>query len=172
MNNDMKGGAAVGAARRRLVRGVFAAPAALTLCSGSVYAQASSQTCLTKAVNDPVNAPTPADSSWVRVNVRKVDSDLSTWVSGDDLRFLKVSDTQDPYLSTAEWQCLNPGNNSKYKKGDVISSKPSGGTPSPTNDFIAVRFDGTGRIIGVQELHTNGSTAMAMTCWNSINVRA
>lgn len=173
MNNDQTDRTAVTAARRRLIRGAFAAPAALTLCSGSVYAAASNQQCLANAVANPVNAPADT-STWVRVEVWKLTngSKTSTWVWGNDLNFLKASDTPDPYLSSTQWQCLN-STMSDFKAKDVVKSTPTKGSASPvrTGQYVAVRVGADGKIIGVQGIETGG-TAVAASCWASINVLA
>lgn len=174
MNNDPKDRTAVAAARRRLVRGVFAAPAALTLCSGSVYAAASNQQCLANAAAHPVDAPANPADTWVRVEVRKLSSysKTSTWVSGADLKLLQASDTAPPYLSTTQWQCLN-SDMTDYVAKRVYDTTPKKGTatPQPTGQYVAVRVDASGKIIGVQGIEAGG-TAMARSCWTSINVLA
>ena len=174
MNNDMKDPTALAVARRRLVRGVFAAPAALTLCSGSVYAAASNQQCLANAAANPVDAPANPAATWVRVEVRKLTSysNSSTWVSGADLKLLQASDTDPPYLSTTQWQCLN-STMTDFEAKRVYDATPKKGTatPQPSGQYVAVRVDARGKIIGVQGIQTGG-TAMAQSCWTSINVLA
>lgn len=174
MNDSSKDRANVVAARRRLVRGVFGVPAALTLCSGSVYAAASSQQCLVNAAADPVDAPLDT-TTWVRVELWKLGSGdkLSTWVWGGDLKYLQASDTLPPYLSATQWQCVSAGKDAGYKKADVKSSTPTKGTSSPvrSGQYVAVRVNAGGKIIGVQGIETGG-TAIAASCWASINILA
>lgn len=174
MNNDVKNRTAVAAARRRLVRGVFAAPAALTLCSGSVYAAASNRQCLAKAAAGSVDAPANPAETWVRVELRKLTSysKSSTWVSGADLKLLQASDTPSPYLSTTQWQCFG-STMTEYEAKRVYDTTPKKGTatPQPSGQYVAVRVDASGKIIGVQGIEAGG-TAMGQSCWTSINVLA
>lgn len=173
MNNDLKDRTGVAAARRRLVRGVFAAPAALTLCSGSVYAAASNQQCLANAAAHPVDAPADT-TTWVRVELLKLTSysKSSTWVSGAALKLLQASDTDPPYLSTSQWQCFS-STMADFQAHRVYDAKPTKGTatPQPSGQYVAVRVNASGKIIGVQGIEAGG-TAMAQSCWTSINVLA
>ena len=171
MNNDLKDRTATGAARRRLIRGVFAAPAALTLCSGSVYAATSTQACLANAVERPVDAP-PDTTTWLRVEVWKLSAGntASTWVWGDDLKFLRADDTPDPYLTPSQWQCLSSaGNGSGYTFKQVVDKTPSKGNQAPqrSGTYVAVRVDAQGKIIGIQGIETGG-TAVSLFCWESL----
>lgn len=172
VNNDVNERTAVAAARRKLIRGVFAAPAALTLCSGSVYAAASNQQCLAGAVANPVDAPLDT-TTWVRVEVMSLgDGDkYSTWVYGHDLKFIRASDTPPPYLSESQWQCLSANSGSGYVAKQVYESDKMPVIPKRTGQYVAVRVDADGKIIGVQGIETGG-TAIAASCWASITVLA
>jgi hypothetical protein len=176
VSNEVERSEKVVAARRRLVRGVFAAPAALTLCSGSVYAASSNLSCVVNANAEPVNAPAEAPNTWVRVEVWNLgrNDKLSTWVYGNDLKMLKASDTPDPYLSSSQWQCISSASsNSGYSSKQIVNSTPMKGSYSPqrSGKYVAVRVDLDGKIIGVQGLEAGGS-AVSLFCWASLTVNA
>lgn len=172
-------------ARRRLIRGAFAAPAALTLYSGRAFARAS-MSCVAKQVaNPPTPLPTafPGPDKWVRVQLWTVGKDkkLSTWVKGADVVALtsrtattgaavfSVAATR-PYLSSDAWQCFTAGENSDYRVDQRLTSPPtsSNTTLLQNGAHVAVRVDADGNIIGVVGIGTDGST-VANTCWASFN---
>lgn len=165
-------------ARRRLVRGAFAAPAALTLVSGSTLAAASSQ-CVANQVNSSSPAlPGPTTSAtadtWVRVPVWSVgngNGNLSTWVSGADMMPLVNNNTSMCYLSSGQWQCLSAGASSGYTVGQIVSTQPTSrnSTLARNGSYVAVRVDASGRIIGVVGVGTGGS-AVGQSCWASFSV--
>jgi len=107
-------------ARRRLVRGVFAAPAALTLYSGSVAAR-SVQNCVASQVTNSPDLPgTPTDSmgsTYVRVQLQKfrgyngatlLTNRYSRWIRGSDVVALQASG-RTVYLSGTQWQLYDRG---------------------------------------------------------------
>jgi hypothetical protein len=111
-------------ARRRLIRGAFAAPAALTLYSGSSMA-AVSVTCLGRQTNSPT-LPTPtaasSDDVYVRVQLKKFTrtgtgsgvnigtntNRWSRWVQGTDVAAFQASGRTN-YLPTGNWQLYDRG---------------------------------------------------------------
>lgn len=106
-------------ARRRLVRGVFAAPAALTLFSGSVAAR-SLNNCVTKQLNSAVIPPvtTTQGTTFVRVQLKRFTGSyngtlrtnrFSRWVKGTDVVALQATGTLAPYLSASQWQLFDRG---------------------------------------------------------------
>ena len=70
-------------ARRRLIKGSFAAPAALTLCSGSAIA-ASSTTCVKTSADNTMRLPANPPATWVRIQAHKnahdPSGDISEWI--------------------------------------------------------------------------------------------
>lgn len=113
-------------ARRRLIRGVFAAPAALTLYSGSVAAR-SIQNCVTKQVSAtgaPATWPSSsgiagAPDTWVRVSLKKftgkyaatpLSNRYSRWIKGADVVALQAAGTNPPtFVSGSQWLLYDRG---------------------------------------------------------------
>ena len=104
-------------ARRRLVRGAFAAPAALTLMSGSAFA-ATSLSCVARQLTNPVQpTPDPATTAngggdnYIRVQLQQKftgapsPATQSTWVSGADLLLAPVPPAvaSGSFLGTNNW---------------------------------------------------------------------
>jgi hypothetical protein len=166
-------------ARRRLIKGAFGAPAALTLVSGSAYA-ASNQRCLqnVNAMTPPPEAPTPATDTWLRVELWTLGSggNVSTWVCGADLAPLRAPDTNAPYLSSGSWQAVTAGTGSGFTAGQILPDAktaappktPSGATPVRSGQYVAVRVDSVGNIVGVQGVNTAGGAAVSRVCWASV----
>lgn len=161
-------------ARRRLIRGAFGAPAALTLYSGSVAA--ASLTCVAKRVTNPVNPDrsTSATSDiYVRVQVRAKGSGLTrtTWVFGGDVLVaaaLGIGQASNSFLGTDNWYCLTAGSSSGRTAGLIYTNADAttGGTPALlSNAFVALRFNASGQIVGVTT--TAGASAVSRSCWTS-----
>lgn len=167
-------------ARRRLIRGAFMAPAALTVCSGSAFAQAS-MTCVSKQVADPV-MPQPVgdpEDAYLRVPLYGLGNgdNVSTWIKGAEVVFL-ASGSKVPvttYLSNNEWQCVSTGTgaNSVWETGKAYAdpephlngSRPTALVPA---QYVAVRVDVDGNIIGVVGTAGNNGSAVGWTsCWAS-----
>ena len=172
-------------ARRRLIRGVFAAPAALTLYSGSAFA-AASQTCVAKQVS---NAPFLATASgspdiWLRVQLWTLGNGpgnntthLSTWVSGADVAALNAVSAGAPYLSNTQWQAFTADTHSGYTVGAILNTPPThthspAGTPLTHNgSYVALRVNTSGNIVGVVGIgSSSGTSSVANTCWASFRV--
>ena len=152
------------AARRKLVRGVFAAPAIMTVCTGSAFAAASNLQCITNQVNNnPTTVPVAAGlDTWLRVRLRqKGSAPVVYYVSGADIQIYKRT-TNTVYLSSTQWQLFNLGTNTT--SGGAIAD-PVG--TSLSNSYAAVRFDAAGNVVGVGTGST-GTSALPGTCWNSI----
>jgi hypothetical protein len=159
-------------ARRRLIKGAFGAPAALTLVSGSVYA-ASNQRCLqnANAMTTPPEAPTPAGVTWLRVELWTLGSGdgLSTWVWGNDLAVFHAPDANAPYLDIGEWQAVTAEQDSGYAAGQILDEEPTKDNESParSGQYVAVLVDSAGKIVGVQGVGTAGGAAVSLVCWAS-----
>ena len=165
MNEDMNKGAAKASARRRLIRGAFAAPAALTLCSGSAFAAASNQRCVANQVkvgNAQFPGVGPADT-WVRVSVWKHQNGSSTptfLVSGTDV-FTLQGTANNTFIKTGEWK-------------NIVSPfalfVPNGSRPTVTDQFVALRVNELGVIVGVSDgTMVGGTSAVAKSCWTSFS---
>lgn len=174
MNDKSQDPSATVSARRRLIRGAFAAPAALTLYSGGAFA-APSFTCVARQ-NQPgnaINAPANPNNTFVRVrNFRLINgmsaANAAFFVSGADVASLLPPGGS--YLTSTQWQCVAiTGTGLGFKVGDVYFNphSASGNSPVATTTFIGVRIDGGGKVVGVQNVFT-GNTALTMSCWTSI----
>ena len=154
-------------ARRRLLRGAFAAPAVMTLFSGSVAA--ASVTCVARQQTSPIAPVGAPDNTWVRVRVYISGSGRSgnygKLVSGADVASLMPPGGS--YLANNAWQCVAiVGSGSGYTVGSTtISPNPSPVLASPA-EFVAVRIDAAGKIVGVQGVST-ANTALHVSCWTS-----
>jgi hypothetical protein len=166
-------------ARRRLIRGAFVAPAALTLLSGSAFAQAS-MTCVSKQVADPV---LPSDSGtpvvYLRVPVYELGNGLnvSKWISGDDVVPLAHESDEGPFLSRGNWLCVSNGQGAKngswtvgktYTDPEVMLPDRSRPKLIP-EQWVAVRVDTHGRIRGIVGIgDPTGTSAVGWdSCWAS-----
>lgn len=166
-------------ARRKLVRGAFAAPVALTLHSGSAFAAASA-TCVARQVANPVVTPSETVAgTWLRVPVWKLNptgtNNNSRWVSGSDILAISGPGSTN-FIESGQWYCIfrqsgastviSPGvvGEVEAKVGDILDVKPSsrgtgGSTSVPVeaqpipagtpNETIVVRFNERGDIVGV-----------------------
>jgi hypothetical protein len=168
VNDDIKSGGGKATARRRLIRGVFAAPAALTLCSGSAFAQASNQQCIARQVNgESPQFPRvgPADT-WVRVRVwvhQNGSGPQTRLVSAD--RILHVQGTAgEPFNKKRRGQqWINIA-----RPLDEFS--PKGSLPKKTEEFVALLFDDKGNIAGISDgTAQRGLSAIAQSCWTSFS---
>ena len=159
------------AARRRLVRGVFAAPAIMTVCSGSAFAAGSSLRCLSNQVNSSTTTKTVGVSesldTWLRVQLQRTGSGTTDmpyiyYVSGADLGIWKLpSGANRVYLSSNEWQLFNPTSNTAGAKVKAPSDPVLG------MKYAALQFDAKGNVVGVG-VNASGTSAMPGTCWSSV----
>jgi len=173
-------------ARRRLVRGAFAAPAVLALYSGSAAAMASNLRCVYNRVDAGHRTfPGPADSQdrYVRVQLWSLrhngslqHNDKVRWfLSGDDFQALTVgSSVHNPFLGPGQWWQFDPATQSLLH--DRLTSDPSWsngltGTLVRDGRWVAVRIDATSQgasIIGVVDSSKNHTgSAVSGLCWAS-----
>ncbi len=167
MTNKTSAPTGKGLARRRLLRGTFAAPAVLTLFSGSAFA-AKSATCLAKRVSSPVNAGlNPSGTVWIRVQVWKSTdgTNFANFVSGNDLAGLLAPGGS--YLASGNWQCVLSGVVSTVSYTVPNTYYNPSPAPAVTGQYVAVRVDATGKILGVEGIEAGGS-AMTTSCWTSV----
>jgi len=160
-------------ARRRLIRGAFAAPAVLQLYSGGAFANASSARCVANQVAYPqFPTATTVPDVWVRVQLWTLGSggNFSAWVKGSDVIALVNGLSLYSYLQSAQWQCFVAANGCGYSVGQMLSTPPtkSGSSLAQNGSYVAVRVDSTGKIIGVVGLDGSGGSAVRFaTCWAS-----
>lgn len=163
MNSPVESPKSQLAARRKLVRGVFAAPAILTVCSGNAFANTSNLRCLARNVSDNTSATPKVGGldTWTRVQLHQ--SGGLYYVSGTHVSSVFVH-SNTVYPAVGSWLQI-----------DATSGAPIGvpTTTTPSNPilnyaspkYVVVRFDGTGSVTGVG---TAGSGAnVGASCWNS-----
>jgi hypothetical protein len=162
-------------ARRRLLKGSFAAPAAMTLCSGSALAASSTQ-CL--KIGNEFNA-TPlftesAGTTFWRVQVYDAQIDPGAqWIKGADFVALNGVGAS-PFLATDQYYKYKKNNAntgqgvgtktiSKAEFGELISSSPQ--------KWVGVRVNSFGNIVGIQgmtsQVNHNSTGPMTASCWTS-----
>jgi hypothetical protein len=130
-------------ARRRLIRGAFAAPAAMTLFSGSVAAR-SAINCVTKQVTN-VELPllaNEAGSSYVRVQLQRFNGMVgattltnrtSRWIRGSDVVAQQAAGSS-VYLNNTQWQLYD-----RDTTGATSSCLLSGTTPfNPASAYAGI----------------------------------
>jgi hypothetical protein len=178
--DESKGPEQKASARRRLIRGVFAAPAALTVFSGSAFAQAS-MNCVGKRVADPVlPLASGAPDVFLRVPLWGLGhgDNVSTWIRGADVAYLARDSIEpvDTFLSSNQWLCVSNGHgapNGSWKVGEKYTDPdpklPSGTRPHELRQqLVAVRVDASGNIIGVVGVGGDSGSAVGWTsCWAS-----
>jgi len=179
-------------ARRRLVRGAFAAPVALTLHSGSAFA-AVSASCVARQVANPViSAADTATGTWLKVQVWRLDppgnDNNSRWVEGKEI--LNFAKTNSNFISDGEWLCITRNStSSKVIVGGTEQTAVKGNkyavtlpaawgnavqTGLPTSAVklgtttVAIRVNAQGDIVGVVDVGNEAnSSAVTGSCWSS-----
>ena len=171
-------------ARRRLIRGAFAAPATMTLFSGSVAAR-SAINCVTRQVTSPDFPPLApsAGTSYVRVQLQKFTGTVgattltnrtSRWIRGSDV-VLQQAAGSSVYLSNIQWQLYDC-----VVSGTTTSCTPNAGfnpasayAASPVGTVISVPPSEGGSVIctGVSPVAVVSSGPVGSD-WVAIRVNA
>jgi hypothetical protein len=157
------------AARRKLVRGVFAAPAVLTVCNASATAISSSMRCINNQVTGVSTVKTQPVSNaldaWLRVQLWSTGSGASMvyYVSGADVHAYKRAD-KSSYIGSTQWQQFNITTNTGATT--FVGGMPTGAIRA--SKYASVRFDANGNITGVGT-GAVGTAAMPGTCWTSFH---
>ena len=173
-------------ARRRLIRGAFAAPAAMTLFSGSVAAR-SAINCVTKRATSPELPPLDPvmGTTYVRVQLQKFTGSAgatvksnrtSRWVRGSDI-VASLATGKTGYLLGTQWQLYDrdtTGVTSTCGAADTTFNPPSAyagvGTPPGTILNSTPTENGTVSCTGGSQTIT--STAQTGDQWVAIRVNA
>ena len=156
------------AARRQLVRGAFAAPALLTVYSGSALANASAKRCLVNQTNIPRMEPvSTAADNFVRIQLHQTGTSTNPtyWVSGATINNLKRNSTT-VFIESTKWQKFDIGTNKLLDSPVTLSTAPT--LSSNPQRWAAVRFNASGSVRGVGIASATGESALANTCWNSV----
>lgn len=138
-------------ARRRLIRGAFAAPAALTLYSGSVAAR-SLRNCVTNQADTPNLTPvltTDEGTTYLRVQLKKfygkkgttvLTNRYSRWISGADLVSRQAAGTAAPYLASGKWQLYDRGTTNATSSCSTSGNPPFNPKSVYANDSTPVGY--------------------------------
>jgi hypothetical protein len=150
-------------ARRRLLRGVFSAPAALTLYSGGAVAAASNLRCVSNQQADPL-APAVSESNvtFVRIGLYRAGADPSSytyWIKGSELPTNLIGGVSWPSIS--QFQQFDISSN--VLVGERVNSTPSL-SMSPTH-WAVLRINGEGYVVGVGA--SGSGSAIFQSCWAS-----
>lgn len=162
-------------ARRRLLRGVFSAPAIMTVCSGSAFAASSNAMCVANAqsgVNRTIPGVSDKLDGYLRVRLwgwqKSGGTPAKFYVFGTEVAAFKKT-TNSSFLSGSQYQEFVISGNKTT--GSVLASRPgapdntAGWSWTATNKYAVLRIDGSGNIVGVGTASTG--SAIAGTCWNS-----
>ena len=155
------------AARRKLVRGVFAAPAIMTVCSGNAFANTSNLRCLARNVNVNTNATPKVGGldTWTRVQLYQSGSGLSATyhVSGTHVRSV-FTQSNSVYPAVGSWLQIDGTTGAPI--GSATTTTPSNPILNYSNPkYVVVRFDGAGNVTGVGT--AGGGANVGASCWNS-----
>lgn len=151
------------AARRKLVRGVFAAPAIMTVCSGNAFANTSNLRCLARNVTDVTNATPKVGGldTWTRVQMHQ--SGTAYYVSGSHVRNVFVN-SNSVYPAAGSW--LQIDGTTGAAMGSVTTTSPSNPILNYDNPkYVILRFDGSGNVTGVGT--AGAGVNVGASCWNS-----
>jgi len=163
-------------ARRRLVRGAFAAPAVLALYSGSAAAMASNLRCVNNQVGAGQKvfpAPVTTQDRFVRVrlwSLRNGGQQQVRWfLSGNDLEALRMNRpaVYNSFLGPGEWWRFDPA--TQQLVDSRLTSQPQG-TLAHDGAWVAVRVDASTQgagIVGVVDSSNFGGSAVSGLCWAS-----
>ena len=178
MNDNLQEPRTQGSARRRLVRGAFAAPAALSLYNGSAFAT-TSMTCVAREVNavasDAIKYPAASTNSdtYIRVRLYRLKKDASnytTWVKGMDLGPWSLAG-KTRFLTDSQWLLFSKVGNSSYNLPTTVTTAPAetGYVLNQDGDWVALKLDEVGNIKGVVGIgaNTTGESAVHKSCWTT-----
>ena len=173
------------AARRRLIRGALSAPALMTVCSGSAFAQASNMRCLANAANaaTPPAAwgTTAADAdTFLRVRLYLVTTRENCDSAGDNCTEVKKCYVKGSDLGTMARSSGMPSNTQYLQINptsyatigspvDLITAPPTIGSQAYVSQYVALRIDATGQIVGIGSVGQGGM--VGLSCWNSVRPR-
>jgi hypothetical protein len=156
-------------ARRKLLRGVFAAPAVLTLHSGGAIAATSSQ-CDVKTTQSAIEVVRTSDDTYLRYQLWALVKQVGTlevdsyYIQGDDLKTMVAVGFQP---AASQWQQFDMA--SKKPSGSILYSKPA---KSGQYDFVRVeqyvvlRVNNSGTVVGVGDAGTG--LAVSDSCASSL----
>lgn len=175
MTEELKDPSLKDSARRKLVRGAFAAPAVLTLHNGSAAAATSAANCL---VRQNENAKTmgsltsgmPGDTYFrYRLRVLKNGGGVikGYWIAGADL-VDHVRASQTPFVPNGSWWEFDPAPGANKLVGNPYTTTnpvKSGWSFEQKGPWVSLRVSATGKLVGAGA--TGTGSAVGFSCWSS-----
>lgn len=189
-NSQVENSAA--SARRRLIKGGFAMPAALTVASGSALARTSSGCVVVQANQHLAPAFSTLNTVYLRVpawtylsNSGNKTHVRSWWIRYADV--IAVASAagvviKNNWLPSGAALCVvggtQNGNQANFVAGTVYANPPTlttaaGATPAQAARYYALTIDTSGDIIGVAGSYTasgQSGGAVSASCWTSFAV--
>lgn len=182
-------------ARRRLIKGGFAVPAALTLASGSAMARTSSA-CIVREANQGTVVGFDANTVYLRVeaytnlsvvngNGNNTKTFRNWWIRFDEISAVATAagvSIQNNWITAGNALCVDvvavAGGGSltpPFVSGTIYPTPndlttAAGATPAQTPRFYAVMVNTSGNIIGISSRFTasgQSGGAVNTSCWNS-----
>lgn len=178
MDNDVREHDAHRTARRRLIKGSFAAPTIITLASGSAWAKSSSR-CIANDAAQQVHPGMQTGATYLQVQIYTYTSGNSTslWVRGADLRAIATAaGVECLWITSTQGLCMVGGKAPgavDYLGSNIYDNSTTPPAPTSlttlTGKYFAVSVDDSGAIIGVDSVIKTGDRggAVHMTCWSS-----
>lgn len=155
--------------RRRVLRGVVAAPVVLTISSGASATMKSNMRCIANQVNNAglprtYGAGTGVPATVIRVQLYKNSAGTRFFFSGTELQGLAHPSRPVSWISIGQWQEFSKSTNSHV--GSPTTSPPTLSPCSPP-EYANVQMDQNGYILSVGKNNSTTTSLMAGTCWNS-----
>lgn len=155
-------------ARRKLVRGAFAAPAMMTVCSGSAFAASSALRPLSTRCSSPTWQPkSAATDNWMRVQCFQYGSGSTAqyFVSGADLHSSFKKTGNSICVGSTAYRQVNFSSNTCGTMGASDCALPSGSARCAT--YVGVGFDSSGNVICIGQGGSSQSH-VSLACWTSV----
>lgn len=175
----------VASARRRLIRGTFAAPAVVALHSGSAFAAASNFRCVSAQAANPVYPPLSSGAdTYLRVQLYAVyesatSTNIVSWylsgASVEAARFDRPNKIVNNLLSPGKWQKVQLAPpNARLVESPLDVAPGTTETRKLGPAYVALRVSPTRgetvEIIGLVDGTTTG-TAVTGSCWTSFAIK-
>jgi hypothetical protein len=171
-------------ARRRLIKGSFAAPAALTLFSGGAMAATSTGACMARSAaseadpQDFVTSQPSTTTGWLRVQASSFlpngsNKTPSYWVSHADIVAVAnvaglKSGIKNNWIVAGKFLCVESGTGASA--GTIYNSPVSGmnGVYASVSRWYSVLVDASGQIIGIGTYNAGYTgNSVSQSCWTS-----
>ena len=160
-------------ARRRLLRGTFAAPTVLTLSSGSALANTSALRCFNNMPSDFSTSTGGIPGNFFQVNRHSltVNSTTKLLVNAGDIRTIESAQMFVPSTFASGKTWIDVGTGASFDVGSA--------TPLKDGKFVALRFEmvtggakPTARVIGLANdtlPATGAGKVLSGSCWSSFS---